>query len=423
MRASAALMLVFLSGCRFFQVSGPAGIEATGGGDEAARLKKVYDDFTPDLCPQGAVGCGAAIQRAAGIKERPHGDYDPVRMWNPREGENPDPEWITGWDSLPRSEGYNASVAVFDVIARAALSKAERRKCETDYASTFEALTKADAALDASIDAAIRAETEHDQIRALLALRPRRGAAGDDRPSVGARFRLEQEILQRFAGPRETLLAKLSIVPGDLRDVRPRLSLEDERTFQCAHHTTGSASGGAVRALYTDAEIATIDGRIAAAKTLEAPKREPEEALSLDANWAFKAPFLAVDEAKIGSITRSGKGGTLTYETTREDTYPYGCAATSDRFVVHDGTIQRDTNCNYGTRTTVSTVKIRFTDLPAVDLAKGDTVKLYVRVTDYKSKEISGGVGRERVEQTFVGEGLAVTEVKRAEKSLWKLVP
>lgn len=424
MRRLCVLAAVFLSGCGFFKVSGldGSGVAGSESGDAESRLKKVYDSFSPELCPNGVVGCGNALRKAAGVEERPHGDYDPVRMWNPREGANPDPEWITGWDGLPKSEGYNESMAVFEVIARAALSKSARKTCEADYQSTFDRRTRASRELDAAIDAALKHASEHDQVRALLALRPKPAAAGDDTPFVGARFRLEQEITRRFEAPsRRAILGRLAIIPDDLAEVRPLLSLEEESRYYCANHASGSQTGGAVRALYTADEIASVEQAVRDAKSLKAPADKGEEALTLNTNWAFKAPFFAVDEAKVTSIVRQGRGGIVTYEATRDETYPYGCHETNDRLVVQNGTVRKDTNCSYGTRTTTNSVTLTFADLPSGSLEKGDTLKLYARITDYRTKTIPGGPSKERVEQRFAGEGVVVVQAKRGAETVWKL--
>lgn len=425
MRSLAVVLGLLVSGCGFIKVTGPGtgGPAGTGseagdssaasaeGGDEAGRLKVAYDDFAANGKCLGKIsgGCAHDLREAAGIKEKPHGPYDPVKMWNPRSGPNPDPTWIGNWDKLPATDGYNEANQVFQVIADALIQKASRKKCEEGYKPTYEKLKKADDELQAKIDVALKEATAHDRINALQALRRESWTR-----KLGARFRIEAELYRQFDGKEQQSAAGWLHVPApNVEELRPLLSLETETRVYCAGE----------RNRYFDDEVAATKEEIKKSKELPKLNDQEAKALGMNQQWDFKAPFFGAGHGKVTSITRDGQGGTITTESTRDDTFVVGCKETNDRLVVQGGAIRKDTNCSYGTVLYVSSATLTFKDLPKFALEKGDEVEFLSSVTEHQEKTTNKGPRKKTVEHKFKGDGLFVVSVKRDGDTKWKLLP
>ncbi|MFO0586812.1 MAG: hypothetical protein U0441_04705 [Polyangiaceae bacterium] len=427
MRKLAVLFVALLSGCGVVKVSvngggasnpgasnGSSGAESSGndssGSDEGARLKKAYDelDAKGTCAGQNAVWCGAELRKTAGIKQETNARGNVV-MWNPREGKNPDPEWVTGWDGLPATEGFNEAERVFNVLGQALLDKANRKACEADYKPKYEALKKQSDELDAKIDAALKEPVMHDRLHALLALRP----TGDLR-FVGARFRLETEIGKLATTPAlEAAFAWIHTVAPDAADVRPLLSAEKEARWACMRGNEG---------WYHKEELDASKDEMKKARSLPSEQKAPT-VVALTDNQAFKAPFLGIDTAKVTSITREGLGATITLESSREEIITLGCARTSNRVVIENNTLQRDKSCTYGTKTWFNTVKLTFADLPRADILKGDELHLLADITEVSVKETSKTGSKQREDRKFGGKGAMVLDVKRNGASVWRVQP
>lgn len=425
MRRFGICLVLLVSGCGIVKVStggGGAksggsqepssdGGQTGGGGDEASRLKSAYDDFAAKGTCAGKIVplCAHELRDAAGIAQRPHGPYDPVKMWNPREGSNPDPQWISGWDDLPATEGYNESESVFQVIAQALVWKANRKKCETDYQSTYDARKKASDALNAKIEEALKEPSAHDRIRALVSLRP-----SNDLRLVGARFRLEEQLFKQFEDPaRRDVFAWLPIKSPDTPDIRPLLSFETESKNHCANSE---------RQKYFPEETRAVDEELKKARSLQVPADKAGAVHSLTEAWEMKAPFLGISTAKIVSITRSGQGGEITFETTRDEQIVLGCREAKDRLVIQNNTVTHDKSCTYGQRVWASSVKLKFADLPKAELQKGDEIEVLSQITEAQEKTKKSGKN-ERIERKLAGNGVFVVRASHDGQTVWKLLP
>lgn len=425
MRRLAVLFVALLSGCGIIKVSvngggagnagskggsgSPSGGEGASASDEAAALKKAYDELDSKGACAGIIKelCGTNLRKAAGIETRPHGPYDPVRMWNPREGANPDPEWATDWEKFSPSEGFNEATAVFNYLGGTLVMKANRRACEADYKPKYEALTKGAGELDGKIDAALKETTVHDRLKALIKLRPN----GDLR-FVGPRFRLEQEIGKLATDPAlESAFAWIHTVSPDAADIRPLLSYEKEARWACMRES---------QSWYKKEEIASATEEMKKARSLPVEQKRGEY-IGLTEARDFKAPFLGIDTAKVVSITREGVGGTLTLESSREEQIVLGCSRTSDRLVIENGALQRDKSCTYGTKTWSNAITLKFADLPRADIAKGDEVHLLAEITDVSVKQTSKTGAKQREDRKFGGKGTVLLHVKHGGNDVWRL--
>lgn len=423
MRGLGVFLVLLLSGCGFIQVSTSTGTGSSGsgsgsssdgaGGEEASRLKAAYDDLAAKgECVAMNTGlCATTLRKAANIEARPHGPYDPVRMWNPREGANPDPEWIADWEKLPATEGYNESDKVFQVIAGALIAKANRKKCEADYKATYDTRKKSNDELDGKIDVALKEASMHDRVHALVALRP--NDAG--RRFVGARFRLEQELFRLFDDPpRRDAFAWLPLASPDTGEIRPLLSLETETRNFCAKSEHEK---------YFPAEISAVDEEIKKSTSLKLPAEKGASPRSLNEEWDMKTPFFGIDHAKVGAITRAGQGGVITYDTTRDEIFTVACRETKSRVVIQNGALRNDTNCTYGTKVYANSVKLTFADLPKVQIEKGDEIEVLAQITEATSKSTSSGATKKRLERKYTGSGIVVVKVTRGADVIWKLLP
>ncbi len=422
MRKLTVLFVVLLSGCGFVKVSVNGGGSTRGGSngspsdgeaassdsEEAAALKKAYDDLDKKGACAGIIKelCGTNLRKAAGIETRPHGPYDPVRMWNPREGANPDPEWATGWDKLPDSEGFNEATAVFNYLGATLVMKANRRACEAEYKPKYEAHKKLSGELDGKIDAALKEPTMHERLKALIKLRP-----GGDLRFVGARFRLEEEIGKLATDPAEqAAFAWIHTVSPDAADIRPLLSYEKEAGWACMKES---------RSWYKNEELSAAEDEVKKAKSLPTEQKGAAY-IGLTESREFKAPFSGIDTAKVVSVARDGNGGTLTLESSREEQIILGCSRSSDRLVVENGAIQRDKSCTYGTKTWANAITLKFTDLPRADIAKGDEVHLLAEITEVSVKATSRTGAKQREDRKFGGKGTMLLSVKHSGNEVWR---
>lgn len=377
---------------------------------EATRLKAAYDAFASSgRCFKSNPGlCAHELREAAQITKKPHREYDPIRMWNPRSAPNPDPTWIAGWDSLPTSDSYNEADQVFQVIADALIRRAARKTCEEGFKARYDELKKADDALGVAIDAASKEPTAHDRVNALVAVRRTAGAK-----AVGAPFRVEQELRRQFAGERRLdAFAWLRVGSPQAPELRPLLALETEARAHCLTE----------RVTYFDDEKKALSDELSKAKSLTAAP-SGAKATPLSQELDFKPPFFGSDRGKLVSVRREGVGGVIVYETTRDDTFVTGCRETNDRLIVQGGTVKRDTSCKYGTVTFANTVTLKFEDLPKVQLDKGDELELVAWITEHQVKTINKSPTKRRVERKFAGDGLYVVSVSRDSSRKWKLVP
>ena len=425
MRRLAVVFVALLSGCGVIKVSvngggaanvgsngsgsAPSGGEAAADGDESAALKKAYDELDSKGACAGIIKelCGTNLRKAAGIDTRPHGPYDPVRMWNPREGKNPDPEWATDWEKLSPSEGFNEATAVFNYLGATLVKKANRRACESEYKPKYEAHKKASEELDGKIDAALKEPAVHDRLKALMKLRPN----GELR-FVGQRFRLEQEIGKLATDPAmENAFAWIHTVSTDAGEIRPLLSYEKEARWTCMRENSS---------WYKKEESSAATEEMKKAQSLPVEQKGAGY-IGLTESREFKAPFFGIDTAKVVSVTRDGIGGTLTLESSREEQINLGCTRTSDRLVIENGALQRDKSCTYGSKTWANAITLKFADMPRIDIQKGDEVHLLAEITEVNVKQTSKTGTKQREDRKFGGKGTMLLGVKRGGSDVWRL--
>lgn len=298
-----------------------------------------------------------------------------------------------------------------------------RTRCEANYAPQYEALAKTRDLVHGKIDKALAEPNAHDQMRGLFKLRKElvdgskelRQFNAPNLRTLGGRFRLEEEINKRYAD--KTLADAMRWLPPrnfDAKDTRPLLPQATEAALVCMKDRDAGA-------LYSADEKKAAEDALAKSFSLPIPSEDkPVRPTELQQDWEFKAPFYAMDKAVVTSVTRDGKGGTIAYETVRDDLQVLGCSATSNRLKVENGAVRRDTNCDYGKVVFKNTVKLTFSDLPAFTIEKGDELDLLATVTEYTSKTKNAGTTR-TIERTFNGNGLILIGVKRKGDKVWSV--
>ncbi len=389
---------------------------------EAERVKKAYESFdSSKMCREGR-NCDRGLREAAGIDVLPHGPYDPVKMFNPRAGmPNPDPEWITGWDSLPAGDGYNDSEKTFKLMAAAAVQKEARRGCLQGFKEKiYPQFLAADERLGKAIDAALAQSGEHDRLAGLLALR----ASPEAKSLEGARFRLEREIASRLTTPGARAAWQFErLAMGDKgAQLRPTLDIDSEANAYCADRLASLREPG-VRPPFTKEERDAARKALADASTYQAPEAPAREPQSINDYGDYKAPFLGRGGLSVTAVTASKKGQTVTAEWRKEEQMVLGCKQTKERVVFENGKAQYDKNCTYGVRTVISVLTLTLADLPSGGLKKGDELRVYFEVKDFKAKTAKPSAKREIVTQSFAGEGALIAEVKRAGAKVFSLAP
>src|ERR1051325_1619973 len=203
--------------------------------DVAASSKRVLDTYASfDFTRCGNQDCGPVFRKAAGGEQIDL--HNMAYEFNPaRSMPNPDPEWLPGWDQLPKDDGPIDAIEVYRALALARSHKTWLAKCHADYATLDKKLREMDAGMTAAIAKANAETNPYARLGALFALRTNRDDAPPQEAVVGARYELELAIRDAFkATGRDYLWALGHHAPANAAKLRPRLDAEFERDVYCA---------------------------------------------------------------------------------------------------------------------------------------------------------------------------------------------
>lgn len=209
---TASLTLAFAllsSACGLVQISTSGGGTTPAGGagsDDApaqssslgAAVAKAYAGWSYTSCASNE-WCHIKIAGAAGV--RPDGQAGGA-LQNPKPTtQNPDPEWIPGWDKLPEDD--RKADEVWSALSLAASNKSWSVACKKAYAELKPGLDKRTGEVPEKVKAALAVPDKYERLRALLSLSSRaKGAPGEEGPFGegfdAAAFETEKAVIEGF---------------------------------------------------------------------------------------------------------------------------------------------------------------------------------------------------------------------------------
>ena len=226
---------------------GGGGDGGDAGSGDAASVAAAYQQFTFESC---SGDCTPKFRKSAGVTDASdRGGY--VVRFNPRSGPNPDPAWLTGWDSLPNARAANEADVVYQALVVAAAAKSWRARCEADYRALHTKLTAADEQMRAAIAAANAKSHPSERLAALHALRGTQrlddlGFEAGLAAIVGGRYEVEIALVEAArALDREYVYALLDggAPAAIVERGRPRAELAAELENYCAAAFRGETKG------------------------------------------------------------------------------------------------------------------------------------------------------------------------------------
>lgn len=458
LRALAILALLPATACGFIQIEtrGLNGITSGGGsageshaanaGDLEKSVAETYAKWTWESCKN--FECVNAFQKAAGVSSfSDKGGY--VFKYNPRNGKNPDPAWLTGWDKLSNDEHANTADETYQALVLAAAQKSWIARCHADYDKIDPGLRESDAKLSGAVTKAKAIKDPYAKIAALLALRETAPKAAKDdtvgrlTATVGARVELEAAIQDAFKeSGREYLYWVQGHQPDDsfMSGYRARRSKEDERDLYCSRSIHGneltpeltqdsgylSKGAIAVKPLFSDEELKKLDRDVWA--------REGKERFRSKERWSLPWLSEAVDGGKDGlpgmpkvgrfgglpikSITKGADGTVLELYEKYDSEYAYDCVDTNRvTGVDSNGRFIYQSICKTGKTITEKSAKLVVKELPeGLELKAGDVLDVIVKGSKHEKKDVLKTKPLEKTQETWEGEVLHVERVTREKK-------
>ena len=192
--SASAVAVCFLAGCGAAD-DGPQ--SPARGGADATKVVRTYQQWTVASCAAGA-RCGDVFVEKAGVSPG----------WNPKPAmENPDPEWLVGWEKLPTSPAQ--SHVVMSALALAASERSFSQACDAAYGEYDKKLSRRIADLTSIITKEARDPNPYDRLSALLALVPASDPTTPGEMIEGsdpARYQIEAELFDAFEATNHTFL-------------------------------------------------------------------------------------------------------------------------------------------------------------------------------------------------------------------------
>ncbi|MCA9651152.1 MAG: hypothetical protein KC501_14645 [Myxococcales bacterium] len=421
-----AVLAVALGGCSLSLLGGSTtpggggdGAGKGGGGAEGQAVRDAYAAFDFSQCDRG--DCSVGVREAAGIQSRrgPNG----TEIFNPRASmDNPDPEWIPGWDSLPTQSDPTSALNSYRALTLAAINKSWQQRCFADYEAWDAELRERDARIDTTVESLRGQEDPYARLAGLLALRPEvKGSVREIQALgvfVGAPYRLEHEIAAAFeAAGRSTLYHQRYRPSADfVRWGRERLPMEEERARYCALAVRGTDRTPPLPDLSSYVSRVEDDVRPAVEPGLAERLQQERKTTEKRNREAFggKVPSLGElaevpAEGRVTTIT--AKGETVVVEIDHEEQWTEGANCKHQR--EHPGAASSGLDCK---STVTVTAEIHttttFAELPTTcPVAKGDAIAYLGRQTGKEASSSPRGKKARQEKASLRYEGHHITQV------------
>lgn len=406
-RGVALLLAVALAGCVPDKPPPPPQPHPPTDAQLAVRIMRTYHEWQaaplPEACSVYLTACADHFARQAG--------FDPAALQgkNPRSFmQNPDPEWIPGWERIPADEGHRH--VAFAALARAASLRSFFTTCRRDF----------DAADLSRAEEAERLRRELEQIDKLENVYARLGRLVTYRREVrrrftdpvGPRYGLELAVFERFAKSGRGFLYELQNQRAeDAGALRPAFSTEEERDLYCIESSiptwqdADELGAEYVAVPISAARRAELEAKAAKARDLEvklpaaerkiseitgdkAPEKEQEILLGKE---VLETPLFVtqVKEEKDGVLVLELAGKRAMKDVTLE------CKPTTEiERIENDKPVYVEV-CAKGERVRDVTVTVRLPERPDVIVQKGDVVTLIGKV---KKAEVRTQRGDKRLQ-------------------------
>ncbi|NUP05947.1 MAG: hypothetical protein HOW73_07805 [Polyangiaceae bacterium] len=392
----------------------------------ARAILSVYTGWTErdshsPACSVYFAACADSFQRRAGY------DTHDLDAKNPRAFmSNPDPEWIPGWDSIPK-DPLNRHVT-FAALTYAAAMGAHFEDCHKRHQAQEASNAEAMKLFSASKEKLQADPNTYSRLSSLVQLRSE--LKRNHPRALGARYALELAIHDAFVDSGRELVYHLqSQRAEDAATLRPTLSFRDEEDITCTENLPAwqdpeAVPVGLVNNPLPKERIAELEARIAKSRDLE--RRIPQKTVSV-------RPFVIRqdhDPKAIVSIPKdaggvplvvvkveaSADGAGLVVElegkTSVKDAF-YGCKeADKPDAVGADGKVAYDTSCKKRDEMRKLHLSVRLAERPDFPIQRGDVLALLGKVESLETKESKQGATT-LVEHDARIEGVHVLEIWR----------
>lgn len=386
--AAAAIVVTSLTACTPPETPKPALPRPPTDAELAVRIMRTYHEWqggpAPERCSVYLTACADFFARESG--------FDPAALHvkNPRSFmQNPDPEWIPGWDSIPADEAHHH--VAFAVLAHAATMRSFFTNCRRDF----------DAADLSRAEEAERLTRELGEIDKLSNVYARLGRLVTYRREVkrrftdpvGPRYALELAVFDRFSKSGRGFLYELQNQRAeDAAALRPAFSTEEERDLFCmaagvpTWQDADPLPAGIVARPITPERAAELEQKAKKAQDLEqklpaAERRIP--GLAAD-HLPDKGAEVFVDKEVLGTplfVTqvKEGKDGVLVIDLAGKRTEKdvrLDCKPTDEIEKIENDKPVYAEECTKGDRTRELLISVRLPERPDVVVQKGDIVTL-----------------------------------------------
>jgi hypothetical protein len=421
----------------------PAG--GGGGGDlpagtgDAASVSAAYNAFTFESCQN--FDCVGRFKKAAGVTQGSNSKGYIIEM-NPRaSGKNPDPAWLVGWDSLPKSEMANDADVVYEALVTAATMKSWQAHCYKDYEALHTKLVAGDQQMQAAIDAAKAKPTPAQRIEALLALRTNERLdelSFEDSLGkvVGGRYALELAILDAYRSSDLEyvyyVVNGIEAPKGIVERGRPRGEVAAERESYCAAALEGHVSAmpkpeqygsnyleHGAKAVKPVIDRGVVDTFATARKATYAENAKTFAATksyaSLDRAEQESTPAKGelahvITETAVKKVKRGGTKLTIELANVHKNTAPYACKQTGGL----DADLKPLLACKLRDVIVDQHATVTFDDVPeSMQIQPGDRLEMFAKKTAQTEKTLVDTLPVFKSKETWAFEGTYLVGVVR----------
>ncbi len=395
--------LAVLGGCPPPAPEGPPKPRPPTDGELAARVMQTYQAWQasepPQECSVYFAACADAFARQAGF------DPQDLAAKNPRSFmQNPDPQWIPGWDRIPADAGHRHFA--FGALAYAAVTKRFFTSCHRDFDAADLARAEEAQRLRGELEAIDKLENPYARLGRLVTYRREVKRRFDD--PVGPRYALELAVFERFSKAGRSFLYELQNQRSeDAASFRPAFTNDEERDLFCMNEgiptwqDTESVPAAFVAIPIPAARQTTLEEKAKAARDLEAklPAAErklaelhvdtaPEKGTQVFIGKEVLAVPLSVNQIKEGKdgVLTLELGGKLTLKDAR-----YDCKTTDKIEKIVEGKPVYAEECKKREEVREVVVTVRLPERPDVAIQKGDVVTLVGTVTKAEARSPKAG--------------------------------
>jgi len=358
---------------------------------------RTYHDWQtaprPQACAVHFAACTDAFMRQAGFEPSDLGAKNPRSFM-----QNPDPEWIPGWDRIPPDPGHRH--LAFAALAHASIMRSFFTACRRDFDAADLARAEEAERLRRELVEIDKLENVYARLGRLVTYRREVKRRFTD--PVGPRYAMELAVFERFSKSGRGFLYELQHQRAeDAAFIRPAFTTDEERDLFCidagipAWGDAQSVPAALVATPISAERILVLTEQARKARDLEAKLPAAERKIAgLHGDQApEKGAQIFVDKEVLGTPltvaqVKEAKDGVLVLELygKRTEKDVTVCKATDKIEKIEDKKPVYAEECKKGERTREVSIAVRLPERPDVVAQKGDVVTLIATVTKAELK-------------------------------------